>query len=107
MQLFQESAYVNERCIDVVCELLTSSHGENDSVKIIYGEDQELSHLRLLFLLSSHISTPFLHGMICRTLFFFMLAGRFPVLMFSFIIRMLVSFWVERKQPHAKGLIKG
>lgn len=33
-----------------------------------------------------------------------MLAGRFPVLMFSFIIRMLVSFWVETKQPHAKGL---
>lgn len=35
--------------------------------------------------------------MICRTRFFFMLAGRFPVLMFSFIMRMLVSFWVEKK----------
>ncbi len=27
-----------------------------------------------------------------------MLAGRFPVLMFSFIIRMLVSFWAEIEQ---------
>lgn len=35
MQLFQKSAYVNERRIDVVCELLASSHGENDSVEII------------------------------------------------------------------------
>lgn len=37
-----------------------------------------------------------LHGMIWSTRFFFMLAGRFPVLMFSFIIRTLVSFWWER-----------
>lgn len=35
-----------------------------------------------------------------------MLAGRFPVLMFSFIIRMLVSFWVEIKKriAHVLGL---
>ena len=32
------------------------------------------------------------HGMIWRTRFFFMLAGRFPVLMFSFMMRTLVSF---------------
>lgn len=32
------------------------------------------------------------HGIIWRTLFFFMLAGRLPILMFSFIIRMFVSF---------------
>lgn len=35
MQLFQKSAHVNERCVDVVCELLASSHGEDDSVEII------------------------------------------------------------------------
>lgn len=34
-----------------------------------------------------------LHGMIWSTRFFFMLVGRFPVLMFSFIMRTLVSFW--------------
>lgn len=33
-----------------------------------------------------------LHGMIWMTLAFFMLAGRLPVLMFSFMIRTLVSF---------------
>lgn len=37
-----------------------------------------------------------LHGMIWSTRFFFMLAGRFPVLMFSFIMRTLVSFWWEK-----------
>lgn len=33
-----------------------------------------------------------LHGMIWITRAFFMLAGRLPVLMFSFMIRTLVSF---------------
>lgn len=33
-----------------------------------------------------------LHGMIWMTRAFFMLAGRLPVLMFSFMIRTLVSF---------------
>lgn len=33
-----------------------------------------------------------LHGMIWMTLAFFMLAGRLPVLMFSFMIRTFVSF---------------
>lgn len=33
-----------------------------------------------------------LHGMIWMTRAFFMLAGRLPVLMFSFMMRTLVSF---------------
>ncbi len=32
------------------------------------------------------------HGMICKTRFFFMLAGKFPVLILSFWILMEVSF---------------
>lgn len=36
-----------------------------------------------------------LHGMIWMTRAFFMLAGRLPVLMFSFMIRTLVSFCKE------------
>lgn len=27
--------YIDKRCIDVVCELLTSSHRQNDSVEIV------------------------------------------------------------------------
>lgn len=47
-----------------------------------------------------------LHGIICRTLFFFMLAGRFPVLMFSFIMRMFVSFWVEKLHTAGKQVVE-
>jgi len=39
--------------------------------------------------------------MICSTLFFLMLAGRFPVLMFSFIMRTLVNFWGDSQKNNA------
>lgn len=65
-------------------------------------EMKALSHLVFLIPLAFHTSGSFVHGIICRTLFFFMLAGRFPVLMFSFIIRMLVSFWEETKTTICK-----
>ena len=47
-----------------------------------------------------------LHGMIWSTRFFFMLAGRFPVLMFSFIMRTLVSFWQmgRKTDPRSESL---
>ncbi len=41
-ELFQEErhlvikcSYIYKRCVDVICELLTPSHGENDSVEVI------------------------------------------------------------------------
>lgn len=44
-----------------------------------------------------------LHGMIWMTRAFFMLAGRLPVLMFSFMIRTLVSFCNQGKELEDDG----
>lgn len=41
-----------------------------------------------------------LHGIIWMTLAFFMLAGRLPVLMFSFMIRTFVSFCSQEGHTH-------